>query len=141
MSQKKEQKAVEKKALLLGGGYVGAALARHLCESDQQWQVTVVKRSPVEINDKRYSSQVTVVPIDLTNKVAVDDWTNCQTKSPFDLVVFSLSAGAFSEDAYRKTYVEALKNTLESLKANPPGLFVFCSSTSVYGQNPPVPSK
>jgi nucleoside-diphosphate-sugar epimerase len=54
-----------------------------------------------------------------------------------DYVVYAAAAGGPTEDAYRKTYVEGLRNLLAALEDQDrdPRRVFFTSSTGVYGQN------
>ena len=53
-----------------------------------------------------------------------------------EVVVYTAAASAFTEEGYRKTYVEGLRNLLEALQAgaHPVSRLIFVSSTGVYGQ-------
>ncbi len=51
----------------------------------------------------------------------------------FDYVLYSAAADEFSESAYRRIYVDGLRQLLAALE-QPPRLLLFCSSTSVYHQ-------
>ena len=52
-----------------------------------------------------------------------------------EIVFYAAAGSAFSEEGYRKTYVEGLRNLLEALKAGtqPVSRLIFVSSTGVYG--------
>jgi len=51
----------------------------------------------------------------------------------FDALVYAVSAGERSEEAYRRAYVEGLRSTLHALRDHPLRRIVFVSSTAVYG--------
>ncbi len=52
----------------------------------------------------------------------------------FDAVAYVASAGARSEAAYRSAYVDGPRHLLAALR-QPPGRFLFASSTAVYGED------
>jgi nucleoside-diphosphate-sugar epimerase len=51
-----------------------------------------------------------------------------------DAVVYVASADAFDEAAYRRVYVEGVRNLLAALAVRPPARLLYVSSTGVYGQ-------
>jgi len=55
----------------------------------------------------------------------------------FDVVVVSLTPGAFTEQAYRDSYVKAAEALSQAIAQteNKPSLVIWVSSTSVYGNN------
>ena len=54
----------------------------------------------------------------------------------FQIVIVTITPDAYTESAYRAAYIAAAKNLLRVVNASkkPPGLVVWTSSTSVYGQ-------
>ncbi|MBR58745.1 MAG: NAD(P)-dependent oxidoreductase [Myxococcales bacterium] len=113
------------RVLIAGCGYVGRALAKTLCASgDDVWGLS---RTPTGLSegvvplaaDLRDPSSLSALPADL------------QT------VVFAAAPGGFTEDTYRATYLDGLKNLLDALSDQHSSLrrFVMISTTSVYGQD------
>ncbi len=113
------------KVLLAGAGYVGAALCERLIERGTE--VIVIKRTAagapkgarVELCDLSDGTPALNLPEDL------------------DSIVYSLAADEHTDIAYRRAYVDALRNILGLLKKTPgfSGRFCFTSSTAVYAQN------
>ncbi len=54
---------------------------------------------------------------------------------PADMVIYSLAASGFTEQAYHDAYVGGVNNVLEALRGCPPKCMIFVSSTGVYHQN------
>ncbi len=55
-------------------------------------------------------------------------------REAWDAVVITFSPAEFTDDAYRRTYVETLQALLPVWQAAPPGLVLMASSTGVYAQ-------
>lgn len=112
------------KALLLGFGDLARRLAPRLCA--QGWQVTGVRRSAATF------AGVTMVRGNCRDGALLDRLLVGQ-----DLVVVSLTPGAFTEQAYRETYVESAQAIADAVgrQVAAPRCLLWVSSTSVYGQN------
>ena len=99
--------------LIVGCGFVGKRLARVLVESGED--VVAVTRSGVSIDG-----------VESTKR----DVTDPSLELPeADRVFYLVGAGARDVDAYRKAYVEGMRNTLD---ATGDASLVYSSSTGVY---------
>lgn len=109
--------------LIAGYGYVGARLGERL--QQEGYEVWALCREPRPVADG-----VRTVRADLTRPSTL-------TLPPgIDHVVFCASAGASTDDAYRRLYVEGLENLLAALaRARSTPRVFFTSSTAVYAQD------
>ncbi len=99
--------------LIVGCGFVGKRLARELVERGEE--VTAVTRSGVSLEGvESFEADVT------------DDAPELPEA---DRVFYLVSAGGRDTDAYRKAYVEGLRNTVNALEDTS---LVYSSSTGVY---------
>jgi len=115
------------RVLIVGCGYVGAGLGAELVR--QGHEVFGLRRSSGAV------AELTAVGI----KPLVSDITQpaqlSQLPAAYDWVVNCVSSPGGGEEAYRSTYLKGTRNLLEWLSSRPPRMFVYTSSTSVYGQN------
>ncbi|MCP5162409.1 MAG: SDR family oxidoreductase [Hahellaceae bacterium] len=111
--------------LLAGCGGIGRPLALQLAQHHQVWALA---RHPETLPQMIQYLQGDVCDLQSLIKVVPDH---------IDYLVVCLSAGEFSDTAYRQIYVEGLKNLLEALQRRGTRLkrLFFVSSTSVYHQN------
>lgn len=111
--------------LVAGCGYVGAALAAELASGGER--VFGLKRNPVGL-----PSGVQPIAADLTVpstlRVLPDE---------IERVVYAVSPGGPTKEAYQDAYLRGLENLLEALtrRRAPVRRVVFTSSTAVYGQD------
>lgn len=75
-----------------------------------------------------------LVPIacDLLDPTSLQEIPRSVLPGRVDGLVYAVSPGAFTDEAYRRAFVEGLRNLLERVPA--PGRLVYCSSTAVHGQ-------
>jgi nucleoside-diphosphate-sugar epimerase len=110
------------RVLIAGCGDVGGALARLLLPGHQVWGL---RRDAARLPPG-------VMPIagDLTRVGAL-------ALPEVDQVVYCAAANRADEQAYRAVYIEGLRGLIDRLRrqVQPLRRLVFCSSTSVYGQN------
>jgi nucleoside-diphosphate-sugar epimerase len=119
--------ADEKNAVVIGAGYVGSQLARELAGSG--WLVWALRRKPVDMGVEG----ITAVAAD----VRCPETLSVLRSVPQGSTVFiTVGADAFSEAAYRATYVEGMKAVIAALDEYSvhPKHILFTSSTSVYAQ-------
>ena len=107
------------KILVCGAGYVGSRVAKLL--SDMGYEVEVLRKSKEAIEGLKTHS------IDMREEQAA--------LGGFDVIYLCLSPGEFSEEAYRKTFIDAYRNILNSVDATKLKKIIMVSSTSVYSQN------
>jgi len=114
------------RVLIVGCGYVGAPLGAELVRLGHE--VFGMRRS---ITAESELKALGIQPL-------IGDVTRPETlaKLPrdFDWVVNCVAAGGNAGN-YREVYLQGTRNLLEWLAPNPPGKFVYTSSTSVYAQN------
>ena len=109
--------------LVAGCGDIGAAAGRALATDGHD--VVGLKRHPPETDDG-----ITYIQADLSRAADLRS-----VGAGFDLVVYILSPGDRSEEAYRRVFEHGVNNLLGALSRNASGArFLFVSSTSVYGQ-------
>jgi nucleoside-diphosphate-sugar epimerase len=111
--------------LMLGCGDIGTMLGRQLLARGDR--VTGMRRR-VESLPEGFSR----LALDVVDSEA------CQLLRAlaYDAVVITLTPGAFTDEAYRRTYIDSLGNLLPIWRqqSNAPYIY-FVSSTSVYGQS------
>lgn len=114
----------DKKIALIGCGDIGCRLAAQLLEAEAEVFAyrRMINKLPAGV--KAYSLDVT--NIESVAGLAVE---------AFDYVVVTLSPAEMSDEAYRITYVEGLKNILAVLNTSRLRKLFWVSSTSVYGQS------
>ncbi len=106
--------------LIAGCGYVGRALGRRLAA--QGAEIWGLRRSPETVDPE---GGIRPIAADLS------DPTTLRNLPPdLDGVVYSVSAGGSTPEAYRASYVTGLRNLLE---VTTPRRLIFVSSTAVYG--------
>lgn len=113
------------KALLIGAGYTGGALARQLRAAGHE--VACWVRS--EASAARLAADGLRV---ITGDVA-DTWIWRGLNDTWDAVVFAASSSGGGPAAYHAIYGKGLATALD--QAGPYGRFLYTSSTSVYGQD------
>ena len=115
---------------IVGAGYTGSAVAKYFLEKKQK--VTVIKRT-AEGTQALRDLGATVLQTDLRNP-------DLPTIPSANFIVISLAPENRTEEAYRKTYLEAVHNYLTAIQKNQkPLLIVYLSSTGVFGE-PEIPS-
>jgi len=102
--------------LIVGCGFVGSRLARVLVERGED--IVAVTRSGVSIEG-----------VESIERDVTDDALELPDA---DRVFYLVSAGGRDVDAYRKAYVEGMRNTLDALDATEDVSLVYSSSTGVY---------
>lgn len=115
-----------KRILLLGFGDLAHRVSTHLCQAGHH--ITGVARSLRRCRSDIQFWQGAIADAHIVNHI---------TATTFDVAVITLTPGGRGNDAYRRAYVDNIKVLLAiwSQSARPPGLVVFVSSTSVYGQS------
>lgn len=113
------------RVLVAGCGYVGSALARALVADGHT--AFGLRRRPTGLPEG-------VVPVaaDLS-----DPATLRSLPRALDVIVYAAAADSFSDDAYRRAYVDGPRHLLDALvaAAAQPQRVLFLSSTAVYGQS------
>lgn len=113
-----------RRIMIAGCGYVGTEVGRMLVERGMD--VFGLKRNPDTLPDF-------IRPVfgDLEEPDSLDN-----LPADLDAVVIAVSAGAFNEAAYRRTYITGVRNLLQAMDRPGfrPDRVVFTSSTGVYGQ-------
>ena len=114
------------RVLIVGCGYVGVPLGAELGRLGHE--VFGLRRNPAAETELK---AVGIQPL-------IGDVTQADTlltlPHDFDWVVNCVAAGG-NADNYREVYLEGTRNLIHWLAPNPPGKFVYTSSTSVYAQN------
>ena len=110
--------------LIVGCGYVGSALAsRLLAEGHALWALR-----------RRWDTVpagLRPIAADLSDPSSLRD-----LPAEIDVVVYAAAADRRDQAAYRKAYIDGLRNLIAALPAGSPRRrFFFTSSTSVYAQN------
>jgi len=118
--------------LIVGCGYVGTALGTLLAAPRPDGagrRVWGLKRHPGDLPPE-------IVPLaaDVTDPASLAGALGSLPAAP-DAVVYAVAASGFSDDAYRRAYVDGLGHVLDALAQTDrvPARFVFVSSTGVYG--------
>jgi nucleoside-diphosphate-sugar epimerase len=114
------------RALIIGMGYVGQAVAAELLARGHT--VTGIRRS-FALGEIAGSPGFRRLSADVT-----DPATLSQLRTPVDWVVNCVAASGGSPEQYRATYLEGTRNVLRWLAQGPPAKYVYTSSTGVYGQ-------
>lgn len=114
-----------KKALIAGCGYVGCELAARLVRDGHD--VYGLRR-----NVGALPAGVRPVEADLADASTLDDLPR-----GLDVIFYTASSDASSEQAYRRAYVDGLRNAIEALSTagSLPGRLIVTTSTAVYGQD------
>ena len=111
---------------ILGCGYVGIALGRRLRAAGHR--VVGVRRSA---DGLKRVAEAGLDPVEAD----VTDRSSLSAVPDADWVVFAASAGGRSAEAARETYLEGVRTTARVFadRDDPPGRFLYTSSTGVYG--------
>ncbi len=109
--------------LIAGCGYVGTALAGRLAGRAEVFGLRRRWESPPD--------GLTPLEADLTDAASLR-----RLPGELDAVVYAVSPGERSDQAYRRAFVEGVSRLQDELARSSPALarFVFVSSTAVYGQ-------
>ena len=114
---------VSKRVLVAGCGALGAKIALGLTGTHE---VFGLRRTP-----SRIPAPVIPIGADLMDKHALA----AAVPDNLNAVVYCLTPDNYSEEGYRKAYVEGLNNLLEAVAGQPIERIIFISSTSVYDQD------
>lgn len=120
-------RALPLKITIVGCGDVGTRCARLLLA--QGHEVTGARRNIARLPDWLPGATVDVLNADSLVQLF------STSAAPPDVVIYSLAASGFDEQAYIDAYVTGVQNTLTSLCKLPLRRFIFVSSTGVYHQN------
>ena len=118
------------RAVVVGCGYVGCALADQLVEAGHE--VVGVRRSAAGLERvEAIDESVEAVQADATEPKTLESLPDA------DAVVFAACAGGRGADVARAVYVEGLRNVIEAYgtRADPPDRLVYTSSTGEYGDH------
>lgn len=113
--------------LIAGCGYTGTAIG--CAVSDQGHTVWGLRRNPEHLPE-----HIRPIQADLTDVSTLED------PSPFPdevtYILFSASANEYSDEGYRRMYVEGIRNLLKTIqtKSLQPERIFFTSSAGVYAQ-------
>jgi nucleoside-diphosphate-sugar epimerase len=110
--------------LIAGCGYVGTALVERLTAAPQPPRITALRRS-----DAPLPGSASLIRGDVSAPLP-------PLPQSIDTVVYCVSAGGSSQEAYERAYLCGVRNCLNALADGGQRLrrFVFVSSTGVYGQ-------
>lgn len=112
------------KVLIVGCGDLGGLLAASLQgQSDEHWDISGLRRDTGAL-----TPGIRPVRADVTRP----DSLALLAKEQFDVLVFTLTPGEYSDERYRQVYVQGLANCLARVQGRP--LVLLVSSTSVYHQ-------
>jgi len=114
------------RVVICGCGYVGTALGEELAASgDTVWGL---RRDPSSL-----PPSILPLAADLLDPRSLA----AVLPRGADALVYAASASGYSDDAYRRAYVDGVASLLEALEAlgERPGRVVFTSSTGVYGED------
>ncbi|MFB6280852.1 MAG: SDR family oxidoreductase [Haloferacaceae archaeon] len=116
------------RTVVVGCGYVGLALGRHLAARGHD--VTGVRRSAEGVAAVR-AAGLDAVRADATDAGSLDAVPDA------DWLVFAASSGGRDADAARAVYVDGLATTVAAFggRRDPPERLVYTSSTGVYGDH------
>jgi len=115
-----------KRLVIFGCGYVGAAVAREARQAGMQ--VTALTRNPARAAELAAIGVNTVV-----DDLAVDTWHGRITPAA-ELVLNCVSSGGGGLAGYRRSYVEGMRSILAWARRGAAGTMIYTSSTSVYPQ-------
>ncbi len=109
--------------LVVGYGYLGSPLVKKLYQKGHK--IWVIKKNPLTDPAPK---DITFSFLDITKPLHV--------KAPFHLdgIVYLVSSHSYSEESYKKTYLDGLNHIIQYTQENyPAARIIFSSSTSVYG--------
>ena len=115
------------RVLIVGCGYVGLPLGIELVR--QGHTVSGLRRSVLAEAELK-AAGITPLHADITQPDSLK-----KIPREFDWVVNCTASGGGGAADYRKIYLEGNRNLIAWLKNSPLKIFVYTSSTSVYGQN------
>lgn len=110
------------KILVAGAGYIGLPLAQELLK--QNHDVTGWVNSEGS-REKLFKAGLNVIQADISKE---DSWNNFSEE--WDAVIYCVSSSRGGVEAYRAVHEQGLALALETQ----PSIFIYTSSTSVYGQ-------
>lgn len=111
--------------LIAGCGDLGCEVGRQLVASGHR--VIGLRRS-----DSALPAGVVPLQADVTDALSLQALSSAQA----DILVYCVAADAHSDDSYRASYVDGLRNVLAALHDTPSLRHVFfVSSTGIYGQH------
>lgn len=113
-----------RRILVVGCGYLGLPLARHLLATGDR--VSGLTASP-ESAERLRTESFPVYPIDISTAAAF----SLLPQRRFDVVIHCASSGRGGVESYRSVFLEGTRNLLSSLDV---GHLLISSSTSVYAQ-------
>ncbi len=120
----------KQKLLMIGSGSIAEQMAELLnSQSDTEWQLFGLRR-----NIKGLKGYIEPIAADYTDAKALED---VMQKVQPDYVLLTLTPSAYTEQAYRESYIEVTHNLIQACGhlSLQPELVIFASSTSVYSQN------
>ncbi len=109
-----------KRLLIAGCGDLGVRLARRLKSSE--WICHGLRRRPDQL-----PKPVQPIGADLLSPASL-----AALPTAWDAIIYQATPGKRAPDAYRRTYLEGLRNLLRRVRARQ---LIFVSSTAVYGQD------
>ncbi|MCB5188106.1 SDR family oxidoreductase [Methylobacillus caricis] len=109
--------------LIAGCGDLGLELLRNLRASG--FEVTGLRRSSQSLPDG-----ASLIQADVTDPESLSVLTELEV----DILVYCVAASEHSDESYRASYVDGLRNVLSVLSSTRLAHIFFVSSTSVYGQ-------
>lgn len=115
-----------KRLLILGCGYVGAAVARQA--RAEGWAVAALTRNPA----KAAALESEGIPA-VAGDLAGTDWHD-RVGRDFDFVLNCVAAGGGGVEGYRSSYFAGMESVLAWARQAKIGTLVYTSSTSVYAQ-------
>ena len=111
------------KVLFVGCGDIACRVPPKLPQTDQCFGV---RRS--------YSEQIPGIDM-LQGDIVNEQWLESVINQQFDVVIVTLTPDEFTEDAYRKAYLQGAQSLVKAINgsAHKPQLVIWVSSSSVYG--------
>lgn len=125
MSMKGQNIFDGRRILVLGAGYVGAAVVARCLQAGAQ--VTALTRNPLTCSELSFLGARC-----LQADLAGDDWHASAPAADFVLVC--VGSGGGGTESYRRSYVGGLASVRRWLSRHPADTLVYTSSTSVYPQ-------